>query len=199
MSESGFVYVISGRYQKIGHSRNPKGRLAGFKTASPYPLTLSFELECYMAERAERLAHQQLAHKRLAGEWFDVSAEDAILAVKDAVANVQGRRARVSEVKTLEPGDAELESLKAENASLQRLAWEMLKLLQDVQHCVAYQYDTTETIVLHRETEHRILDLMQINGLETYWCGAFEPPRPLEDTIEPFDDGWSPFKKEASS
>lgn len=57
-------------------------------TGCPHPLAIDFKQECPLehAARAEYGAHWILAHKWHFGEWFAVSAEEAIDAIQKAIA-----------------------------------------------------------------------------------------------------------------
>lgn len=46
------------------------------------------------ASLVEAIAHQLLADKRLSGEWFDVTPEQAIDAIQSAFAEIEKRRER---------------------------------------------------------------------------------------------------------
>jgi hypothetical protein len=85
-----FVSAVGRNITKIGISADPRKRLAGLKTASPYPLAL-FASVCFegraQAERAERIIHAALADHRMSGEWFAISAASA-LEVNDAVSDM---------------------------------------------------------------------------------------------------------------
>jgi hypothetical protein len=75
---------------KVGISSDPKKRLAGLKTANPYPLSIVASIAFdsrVKAEWAERTIHCALADYRMAGEWFAVGATDA-LAVYEGIASI---------------------------------------------------------------------------------------------------------------
>jgi hypothetical protein len=149
-----FVYVIAGRYVKIGQSRNPKGRLDALKTGSPYPLSLVLQLECDGAEMAERIAHGYLCDHRLSGEWFDVSPDEGIEAVRNAVAEVEKRR--------VVPFQAKQDFSYAPR---------LLALAQQIQWAVARYFEETGKIVLPSEVEGELIDLMHERGL-SIWDSA---------------------------
>jgi hypothetical protein len=77
--DQGFVYFIgAGRRIKIGQSQNPERRLlhirGGYTTKTPKGLnTTRAKLIATEpgGQRRERELHQQFAHLRVAGEWFD--------------------------------------------------------------------------------------------------------------------------------
>lgn len=85
----GFVYVISAGdvRHKIGMANDPEVRLRSLRTGVPDELTLIHSVEVSHAQRAEAKAHQILAGKRIRGEWFDCSAEEAIAAVNSVAAD----------------------------------------------------------------------------------------------------------------
>jgi hypothetical protein len=85
------LYVIGSDTgpQKIGVSANVARRLAVLQTHSPHALTAHHQAQpASDARLVERVAHALLAAKRLRGEWFDVSVEDAIAAIDQAIALV---------------------------------------------------------------------------------------------------------------
>lgn len=97
------VYVIAdgdGR-RKIGFSQNAQTRLAQLQAAAGGQLLLERHFVCGInqAGAVERLAHQLLAEKRLTGEWFDVTLEEAVAAIEEAIATVEagGFRTRLTE------------------------------------------------------------------------------------------------------
>ena len=65
---------------KIGISLDPRKRLAGLKTASPFPLFLFASVgfkDRTQAEWSERVMHAALEDYRMRGEWFSVSPSSA--------------------------------------------------------------------------------------------------------------------------
>jgi DNA-binding XRE family transcriptional regulator len=78
---------------KIGISRNPAHRIRGFM--SPEAITLQFASAARLDAKAiETLAHGLLADRRLNGEWFDVSIDQAIETVEQAIAEIDHPGAR---------------------------------------------------------------------------------------------------------
>lgn len=85
------VYAISSEDgpTKIGKASSPARRVASLNTGSSVKLTLKYESSAMdKADLVERLAHQLLAEKRLNGEWFSVSTEEAVAAINAAIAMV---------------------------------------------------------------------------------------------------------------
>lgn len=79
-----YLYVIASvsdtNVVKLGLSKHPEKRLKQLQTASPYELKV-FHQEEVSSERvniAEKALHSLLRHKKLKGEWFDLSVEEAI-------------------------------------------------------------------------------------------------------------------------
>lgn len=97
------VYAISnGTQVKVGRSGAPRGRLGSLQTASPTALHLCCEADCgssLMAAAVERFAHELLADRRAAGEWFDVSPSQAEAAIDAAIKMIEQGRER--ETKTV--------------------------------------------------------------------------------------------------
>lgn len=83
-SEAGLV--------KIGVSGNPSKRLGQLAFAAPAKLALSFATDVRQdANAVERAAHAILAEKRRHGEWFDVTAQEAEQAIRDAIEDLDAR------------------------------------------------------------------------------------------------------------
>lgn len=77
-----WVYVVrSGKFVKIGHSRNVPKRIAGLQTGCPLTVRLVRQWVSHMAPEIETRAHKALSEYRLEGEWFDVPAQVAVSVV----------------------------------------------------------------------------------------------------------------------
>jgi predicted GIY-YIG superfamily endonuclease len=80
------LYIIGAgdRPVKIGYAKNPSRRLAELQTGSPGELYI-FEqiakLTLKEARAVERKAHEHFKDRRLKGEWFDITTEEAREAV----------------------------------------------------------------------------------------------------------------------
>jgi len=80
------VYIIAseGGMCKVGKANDPSARMAALATGHPYKLMLAHvfpttsDTEAYAVEQR---AHSVLASKRMSGEWFNVTIEEAIAAV----------------------------------------------------------------------------------------------------------------------
>ena len=85
---SGFLYVMAiGSVCKIGYSVEPLMRKQSVESEIGGNVTLEFKMYAENARGAERAAHLRLKDKRVLGEWFDVSVDEAIEAVVYGVAN----------------------------------------------------------------------------------------------------------------
>lgn len=89
------VYVASGRggLVKVGFSTNAEQRM--ITLASQERTSVRLEHAEFVPENArlvERVAHVLLREKRERGEWFDVSVDDAVEAVREAVHAVEEGR-----------------------------------------------------------------------------------------------------------
>ncbi len=79
-----FVYAIGPENGpvKIGFTNDLKKRLKAIQTGNPQKVEIfyseQFDSKKDMME-AERILHKTLSHKRLKGEWFDISPKDAKL------------------------------------------------------------------------------------------------------------------------
>lgn len=91
MSAAGYIYVIRARESgriKIGHSRDPKRRLAQLQSASHEKLTLltpSFPAPRFV----ERELHRVLRKHRVRGEWYS-NAEDLTRACREIAGRIEG-------------------------------------------------------------------------------------------------------------
>jgi len=82
------IYVVeAGGYIKIGIAEKPEQRFSGLQTSNPHSLIIHmvFEGPGGAIRGAERTAHEILAENRLTGEWFKVSPQVAIAAVRRAL------------------------------------------------------------------------------------------------------------------
>lgn len=84
-----FIYVIGNNEnrQKIGFTNNPLRRLKTLQTGNPDKLYLHHFVEIPDEKKRifERKIHSEISYKRITGEWFNISAEDAKLALDHAV------------------------------------------------------------------------------------------------------------------
>lgn len=88
------IYVIgpeAGPF-KIGYSASPTARLSSLQTGTTEYLRLHYQQECETekAKVIEKLIHRQLAHKRIRGEWFAVTLDEAISEVQFAFIRWEG-------------------------------------------------------------------------------------------------------------
>jgi DNA-binding XRE family transcriptional regulator len=86
------IYAISSGSgpTKIGMASRPADRLARLNTASAIRLSLAYCSEPLSEPGiVERVAHRLLSEKRLNGEWFDVQAEQAEVAIRAAIDMVE--------------------------------------------------------------------------------------------------------------
>lgn len=75
----GYIYVVhstSGHY-KIGRSKDPHARFKQLtSTQGPYVYTLVNVLSTYDMFEAEADYHRMFEHKRVRGEWFELTEEE---------------------------------------------------------------------------------------------------------------------------
>ena len=82
------VYAISAvttNLIKIGYSETIRSRFSGLQTDSPVELSLDYVLWCpdkNVAKIVEEACHNNLSKRRIRGEWFDISLQDAITAIE---------------------------------------------------------------------------------------------------------------------
>jgi len=73
----GFVYFIKSDYgYKIGCTANFKKRLNSFNIKLPFKISSHSYIKCKNYMKIESFLHEKLKHKRLNGEWFDLSEND---------------------------------------------------------------------------------------------------------------------------
>ena len=88
--KAGIVYVIIERGAlsgpcKIGFTYKLQQRLASLQTGNHRALEAFKHTRCDNPQRVERIVHDALSGYRIVGEWFAVSAQDAIDAVRNAM------------------------------------------------------------------------------------------------------------------
>jgi len=75
-----YLYAIGNgeNKQKIGFSSNPLKRLATLQTGNPDNLMIhyTFEINEDTAYKYEHYIHNEYNHKRIKGEWFNISADE---------------------------------------------------------------------------------------------------------------------------
>lgn len=73
-------------HQKIGAAKNVMRRIVYLRTGNPVHIDLAFSLEMEKARAfaVERYAHSLVGEHSVRGEWFDITQEAAIAAVKAA-------------------------------------------------------------------------------------------------------------------
>jgi hypothetical protein len=80
-----YVYVIEAeglKRVKVGRAKNPGQRLGILQLGSPVRLTLVKAYGLKHAGQIERAVHWQLQDKLVWGEWFEVSASEAEMAIR---------------------------------------------------------------------------------------------------------------------
>lgn len=87
--KAAYIYVITsdGGPVKVGYTVNTGERLSQLRASSPVPLELLHAEAVPYRDRqfVEKYAHALLWSRRVSGEWFDVTGEQALSAVKLAV------------------------------------------------------------------------------------------------------------------
>lgn len=94
-----YVYVISAgeRRQKVGRAANPTSRCSDLQCGSPDTLEVRFTIEVGASgAEVEAGAHSLLQHQRIHREWFDTTLEEAVTAIRRAIAGERLAPARVS-------------------------------------------------------------------------------------------------------
>ncbi len=77
-----YIYAIgtTGNRQKIGFSSNPDKRVKTLQTGNAEPLTVHycFEVSESVAAKFEKHIHREYNHRRIKGEWFNMSPDEVI-------------------------------------------------------------------------------------------------------------------------
>lgn len=81
-----FLYVIAASETgpvKLGLSVHPEKRVRQLQTGSALPLKIfhTEEIDDALVKPAESALHRLLSYRRLKGEWFDLTVEQAIAEV----------------------------------------------------------------------------------------------------------------------
>jgi len=76
-----FLYVIGNNTnrQKIGFSKDVSKRLKQLQTGNPDELFVHYKIECSTdkTRQLEKKIHLELSYKRLSGEWFNMTPDEA--------------------------------------------------------------------------------------------------------------------------
>ena len=93
------VYVIGPKIgpKKIGMANNPSARRREIQVGNPKLVSVLHSIESPpdLSSLIENMAHKLLRDKRLCGEWFNVTTEEAVKAINDAIVAVNnGERAK---------------------------------------------------------------------------------------------------------
>lgn len=77
-----YIYVIGPKVgpQKIGITKDLKSRLKAIQTGNPDKLFIHHfeEVETKQVRPLEKKIHLELSYKKLKGEWFDLTPEEAV-------------------------------------------------------------------------------------------------------------------------
>ncbi len=85
-----FLYVIAASPEgpcKLGRSNDPERRLRQLQTGHSEYLRLYYReaVDASEVSAMERAVHKVIAFKRMKGEWFRITVEDAIAEIKHAI------------------------------------------------------------------------------------------------------------------
>lgn len=74
----GYVYLLQSPsgYYKIGRTSNPDDRIGTFHVKLPFEVEYIAVIQTDDMHELERQLHEQFAHRRVNGEWFNLSADD---------------------------------------------------------------------------------------------------------------------------
>ncbi len=88
-----YVYVIGAADgpQKIGSAVNPASRRMMLQVGNPAILAVAYAhpVSRALVFKVEHRAHGLLADKRVRGDWFDVSPEEAVAAIREAARQIE--------------------------------------------------------------------------------------------------------------
>ena len=81
-----YIYIIGSDKSpyKIGFSKTPQDRLKSLQTGNFNKLNIYYteEISESKVKFIEKQIHNNLRHRRVKGEWFNINLEEAILEVK---------------------------------------------------------------------------------------------------------------------
>lgn len=84
-----YLYVIGPQDGpvKIGYTSDPHARLMNLQTGHDQTLKIHYlrEVDADKVAVMEKIVHRQLSYRKIRGEWFNVSAEDAQLQIDHAM------------------------------------------------------------------------------------------------------------------
>jgi Meiotically up-regulated gene 113 len=84
-----YIYIIGNAIdkQKIGFTNDVVTRLKTLQTGNPDHLTIHHfeEVPASRVRLLERKIHKELNHKRIKGEWFNISPNEAKLSLQHAI------------------------------------------------------------------------------------------------------------------
>lgn len=77
-SSKGFIYLIQGAdsLYKIGKSKEPKKRISRLEVKLPFDIQVEHLIPSNSYHEAEIHLHERYAHRRIRGEWFDLSTSE---------------------------------------------------------------------------------------------------------------------------
>jgi hypothetical protein len=77
-----YLYAIgtTGSQQKVGYSTDPDRRMKKLQTGNPETLQVHyrFQIDPTRAKAFEKHFHIQYNHRRILGEWFDMTVDEVI-------------------------------------------------------------------------------------------------------------------------
>lgn len=78
VDKSGYVYLVvsDSGYYKIGKTKYPDDRRQTFEIKLPFRIKFEALIFSENMNRLEKDLHAKFTHKRIDGEWFDLSADD---------------------------------------------------------------------------------------------------------------------------
>jgi hypothetical protein len=97
------VYVMQGRdCVKVGFSKNPQARRVSLQSRNTGVLSVAAEFPVDDARAVESAAHKMLSERRLEGEWFDASVDEAVAVIRQAIEIVANRVASPKFVRSIQ-------------------------------------------------------------------------------------------------
>jgi hypothetical protein len=100
---TGSVYLVRNDHNgmvKVGRSLNVEKRLKTLQTSNPFPLTLILTILTNDSPQVESNLHKIFRHKRVYGEWFNLSDQDIdlVLNLKQQIENPVAKSVKTSVV-----------------------------------------------------------------------------------------------------
>lgn len=107
-------FIRSGKYVKIGYSKNPKKRLDELQTGNPEKLKLIAVMQGNL--QTEKSLHDLYSNKRIRGEWFRYIGD-----LKASIMSINNQESpEVTDIRSFQRAGEHLRIRQARNKKLKR-------------------------------------------------------------------------------